>query len=225
MGKKLSAREEILARLLKHVGELQTLEKRTSETTWQVAQDMRDLRQTFPDTSEGLSDFLALVREETGYDESSAIGMVYAVEVRETLAGTAAGEASADWPLHVMRAVFPSTAYVTERIPDKRVQAKIAREVNKRGAARDEKAARAVRREILGESPRGGRKSTAAKVEKLAEKIRERVSELLANGHDPLDLATGARLAEEYGAGTADAVLAIATALKEQEPTPEVASA
>jgi hypothetical protein len=211
--KQQTKRAAILARLKRNIVSLRTLEKRTSETTWSIAQDLLALRGTYP--PEGEKAFLATATKATGYDESTIRSMIAAAEVRAKLAGTAAGKESADWTLHVMRAVFPSLEFLAPL--QARETSKVAREVNRRGAHTNEKAARAVRREVLGESPRGGRKSTAKKAEDLAKKLRERVAGLLASGFPPLALIAGARLAEEYGAGTADAILAVSKMLRAEK--------
>jgi hypothetical protein len=213
--KRRAERTQILARLKESVAELAGLGRQTAEVTWRIATDLLALRETYPAGKEGQAAFVATATKATGYDESSIRSMVAAAEVRAALKGQAASD-TADWTVHVMRAVFPSEKGLRTLKPAERSE--IIRAVNREGAFKSEKAARAVRRAVLGE-PVGGRKSTAKKTETLAKKLRKRVSELISNGHDPLDLATGARLAEEYGPGTADAILAIASALK--EPSPE----
>lgn len=191
-------RNSILARIRKTGAALATLGSRTVALTWQLAEECVALRATFPQGSEGMAAFVASAATASGKGEATIRNLVRAVEIRDSLT-QAQREKVAGWSYDMVLALAKGTASERTRTIQK---------VEKVGS-RSPVEVRKVHRTSTGGTKRAGR-SSAEQTSKLAEKVRAEVEKLLSNGHDPVSLAAGARLAREYTGDVASAILFVA---------------
>lgn len=197
-------RKTLLARITKLGAELKVLAGQTVEKTWMLAQELVSLQATYPQGAEGAKAFYAAAATASGKGEATIRNLVRAVEVRENLTTAQRGKVGG-WSYDMVLSLADKKMTGAQRTS-------LIGKVEKSGT-RSPIEVRKLKREVVGTKKRE-RQSSAEATTKLAEKIREDVEKLLANGHDPVSIAAGCQLAREYSGDVAAAVLFVAANVK-----------
>lgn len=193
-------RNTIIGRIKTTAAELQKNTAKGIALTWNLASDFVALQGTYPAGKDGNAAFVAAAATASGKGEQTVKNLVRAYEVREGLSAAQRGGVS-DWSPDMVLSLSDSKLSGSQRTA-------IIKKVQKDGT-RSPIEVRKIKRTVAGGSKRT-RQTSADATSKLGEKVREEVEKMLANGHDPMSLAAGARLAREYPGDVAAAILFVA---------------
>lgn len=193
-------RKSLIARITRTGAELRKLGAATVDKTWSLAEDLVLLQGTFPQGKEGAAAFKATAATASGKGEQTIANLVRAVEVRNGLSAKQRDQIGG-WSYDMVLSLAGKDLSAAQRTS-------LIGKVEKTGT-RSPIEVRKIKRTVTGTKKRD-RQTSAEQTTKLAEKIGADVAKLLGNGHDPMTLAAGARLAREYSGDIAAAILFVA---------------
>lgn len=187
--------------------------RRGKAATWDLCFAAAALRADYPDTKEGREAFyVAAMTAVPGLERQSIRNYADAADVWDGLTDAQRvkmtdSDGSILWPYDSVLALKAGTKGERTRIIGK---------AQKEGTT-NTKRVRAIARDVRG-TTKQGRKPSADVTITLAELLREKVDQLVADGHSLLTLIAGAQLAQDHEGDVATALLFIAA-----NPTPETA--